>query len=128
VTIYFPERLVLGANVGIGSYTQLNAAGGIEIGNDTLIGPGCAIWSVNHRFQDTDVPIRLQGYDPKRVVIGQDCWIAARAIILPGVQLGAGSVVAAGAVVTESCDPWTILAGVPAKRVGMRSEFSNSKL
>jgi acetyltransferase-like isoleucine patch superfamily enzyme len=64
VIVYFPEKLVLGRDVGISSHTQLNAAGGIEIGDDTLIGPGCAIWSVNHRFRNLDTPVRLQGYKP----------------------------------------------------------------
>jgi galactoside O-acetyltransferase len=120
VTIYFPERLKLGRNVGISPLTQFNAAGGIEIGDDTLIGPGCTLWSVNHRFADSGVPIRLQGYDAQKIVIGRDCWIAARAIVLPGVRIGAGTVVAAGAVVNRSCEPGSILAGVPAKVVGTR--------
>lgn len=120
VTIYFPERLKLGRNVGISSQTQFNAAGGIEIGDDTLIGPGCTLWSVNHRFQDVGVPIRLQGYDAKEIIVEHDCWIAGRAILLPGVRIGAGSVVAAGAVVNRSCEPGSILAGVPAKVIGTR--------
>ena len=120
VTIYHPERLKLGRNVGISPLSQFNAAGGIEIGDDTLIGPGCTLWSVNHRFQDGSVPIRLQGYDAQRIVVGRDCWIAARAIILPGVHIGDGSVVAAGAVVNRTCEPGSILAGVPAKVIGRR--------
>jgi len=120
VTIYFPERLKLGRNVGISPQTQFNAAGGIEIGDDTLIGPGCTFWSVNHRFQDGRVPIRLQGYDAQPIVVGRDCWIAARAIVLPGVHIGDGSIVAAGAVVNRTCEPGSILAGVPAKVIGRR--------
>jgi acetyltransferase-like isoleucine patch superfamily enzyme len=122
VIINFPDRLVLGRNVGISPYSQLNAAGGIEIGDDTLVGPGCMIWSVNHRFGDTAVCIRMQGYDPQPVVIEQDCWIAGKVVILPGLRIGAGSVVAAGAVVTRSCEPRSILAGVPAKCVGSRPD------
>ena len=128
VTIYFPERLDLGRNVGISPLTQLNAAGGIEIGDDTLIGPGCTLWSVNHRFEDLDVPIRLQGYEAKRIVIGSDCWIAARSIVLPGVHIGSGSVIAAGAVVNRSCEPRSILAGVPARVIGKREPARNSDL
>src|SRR5205814_5157841 len=120
-----PERLELGRNVGISPHSQLNAAGGIEIGDDTLIGPGCTLWSVNHRFQDPDVPIRLQGYDARRIVIGNDCWIAARSIVLPGVRIGSGSVVAAGAVVNRSCEPRSILAGVPARVIGTRDGASH---
>ena len=65
------------------------------------------------------VPIRLQGYDAQEIVVGRDCWIAARAIVLPGVHIGDGSVVAAGAVVNRTCEPGSILAGVPAKVIGM---------
>jgi acetyltransferase-like isoleucine patch superfamily enzyme len=122
VIINFPHRLVLGRDVGISPYSQLNAAGGIEIGDGTLIGPGCMIWSVNHRFRDAEVPIRLQGYDPQPIVIERDCWIAGSVVVLPGVRIGAGSVVAAGAVVTRSCEPKSILAGVPAKRLGSRND------
>ena len=93
---------------------------GIDIGDDTLIGPGCTLWSVNHRYRDIGVPIRLQGYDAQGIVVGRDCWIAARAIVLPGVNIGAGSVIGAGALVNRSCEPGSILAGVPAKVVGMR--------
>ena len=122
VTIYFPERLKLGRNVGISPHSQLNAAGGIEIGDDTLIGPGCTLWSVNHRFQDVQLLIRLQGYDAQEIVVGRNCWIAARAIVLPGVRIGDGSVVAAGAVVNRTCEAGSILAGVPAKVIGMRGD------
>jgi acetyltransferase-like isoleucine patch superfamily enzyme len=127
VTIHFPEKLKLGRNVGIGAYSQFNAAGGIEIGDDTLIAPGCTFWSVNHRYQDTEVPIRFQGYDARKIVVGRDCWIAARVIVLPGVHIGAGSVVAAGAVVNRSCEPGSILAGVPAKLVGKRDGSTKSR-
>ncbi len=123
VTIYFPERLKLGRNVGVSPQSQFNAAGGIEIGDDTLIGPGCTFWSVNHRFQDRSVPIRLQGYDAQPILVGRDCWIAARAIVLPGVTIGDGSVVAAGAVVNRTCEPGSILAGVPAKVIGRRESL-----
>jgi acetyltransferase-like isoleucine patch superfamily enzyme len=71
VIIYSPAKLVLGRNVGISPHTQLNAAGGIEIGDDTLIGPGCMIWSVNHRFEDLDAAIRCQGYEPAKITIGR---------------------------------------------------------
>ena len=85
VVIYHPQHLHLGRNVAVTRNTQINAAGGVSVGNDTLIGPGCAIWSANHRYTDPGVPIRLQGYEYKPVVIGCDCWLAAKVIVLPGV-------------------------------------------
>jgi len=122
VIIYFPERLTLGENVGVSCHTQLNAAGGIDIGDDTLIGPGCMIWSVNHRFASLERPIRIQGYEPAAVIIERDCWIAGHVVILPGVRIGEGSIVAAGAVVTTSCGPRSVLVGAPARVVRSRTE------
>ena len=66
------------------------------------------------------MPIQWQGYDAEPIVVGRDCWIAARAIVLPGVRIGDGSVIAAGAVVNRTCEPGSILAGVPAKVIGRR--------
>jgi acetyltransferase-like isoleucine patch superfamily enzyme len=69
------------------------------------------------RHTRPDTPPRL---DAQEIVVGRDCWIAARAIVLPGVHIGDGSVVAAGAVVNRTCEPGSILAGVPAKVIGSR--------
>jgi acetyltransferase-like isoleucine patch superfamily enzyme len=116
--------LVIGSDVGISDGCQLNAAGGIEIGNGVLIGPYVLIWSQNHGFEQKDLPIREQGYRCSKVTIEDDVWIGAGAIILPGVRLSRGTVVAAGAVVTRSTDCYSIVAGVPAKPQGMRRSGS----
>ncbi|MCE2813638.1 MAG: acyltransferase [Planctomycetaceae bacterium] len=120
VTILHPDKCVIGANSGISSGTQINAAGGVQIGKDVLIGPNCIIWSQNHRHKSKSLSIREQGYEYKPVVIDDDVWIAASCVILPGVTLGKGCVIAAGAVVTKSIPSEAIAAGVPAKVVGMR--------
>jgi acetyltransferase-like isoleucine patch superfamily enzyme len=121
VIIYYPERLVIGSDVGLSPCCQLNAGGGIEIGDDVLIGPGSVIWSQNHRFNHSGTKIREQGYEPAKVVIEDDVWIGAGAIILPGVCLAKGTVVAAGAVVTRSTEPYTLVAGIPARKLRRRS-------
>jgi acetyltransferase-like isoleucine patch superfamily enzyme len=115
VVIYYPENLTIGRRAGISCHCQFNAGGGIEIGDDVLIGPGALIWSQNHRYSDHGVPINSQGYDRSAVRIEDDVWIGAGSIILPGVCLGRGTVVAAGSVVTESTVPYTIVAGAPAR-------------
>lgn len=120
VMIYYPENLTIGRNSAITAYCQLNAGGGLVIGNDVLIGPGTYIWSQNHRFQDAGNLIREQGSERVAVTIEDDVWIAARCVILPGVRIATGTVVAAGAVVTRSTEPYTIVAGVPAKMIGLR--------
>lgn len=120
VIVYSPEQLTLGNDVGIAVGCQLNARGGITIGNDVRIGPGTLLWTQNHRFSDAETPISQQGYDRAPIVIEDDVWIAAGCIILPGVTLGRGCVVAAGAVVTKSTEPMSIVAGVPARAIGRR--------
>jgi maltose O-acetyltransferase len=125
VTVYHPNRLRIGAGTGIAAGCQLNAAGGITIGHDVLIGPSTLIWSQNHIFQNRDKPIRLQGAEYGEILIEDDVWIGGRSVILPGVRLAKGTVVAAGAVVTKSTEPYSIVAGVPAKRVGERGSTTN---
>jgi acetyltransferase-like isoleucine patch superfamily enzyme len=88
----------------------------IRIGNDVSIGPEATILTLGHDPQSPD--LADAGGD---VVIGDRVWIAYRAIILPGVTIGEGAVVAAGAVVTKDVAPFTIVAGVPARPVGERN-------
>ena len=121
--IYHPRGLRLHNRVLMGRIF-VNAKGGVEIGDDCLIADGAKIWSVNHRFVDISVPIAQQGYDEQRVIIGSDVWIAANAIILPGVTVGNGAVVGAGAVVTKDVGAFEVVAGVPARLVGRRGSAS----
>ncbi|MFP7753822.1 acyltransferase [Thermodesulfobacteriota bacterium B35] len=116
------EKLILGDNVGINMGCMLNANGGLEIGKNTLLGPGVVIWSQNHIYTRRDIPVAKQGYECKRVIIGEDVWIGARAIILPGVRVGKGAVVGAGAVVTGDVASFSIVAGVPARQIKERPE------
>ena len=91
---------------------------------NVLIGPNCIIWSQNHRYQSLEIEIRSQGYEYRPVSIEDDVWIAASCVILPGVTLGKGSIVAAGAVVTKPLPPGVIAAGVPARVIGRRDGLS----
>jgi acetyltransferase-like isoleucine patch superfamily enzyme len=113
--------LVVGDNVGIGSNSFLGCAGGIEIGDDTIIGNFVSFHSENHRFDRDDLPIRLQGVSRKGVKIGKNCWIGAKATILDGTHLGDGCIVAAGAVLNGKTYPkGAIIGGVPAKVLKLR--------
>ena len=119
-----PENLMLDDNVKINKWCMLNAGGGIEIGRNTLLGPGVIIWSQNHKYMRRDMPVNRQGYTYERVIIEEDVWVAARATILPGVRIGKGAVVGAGAVVTGDVASFAIVAGVPARQVKVRPDSS----
>lgn len=112
----------VGSNLDIGEDCYIQALGGVTIGDNVLIGPGVKIWSVNHIYKDKEKLIREQGLTKKSVVIGNDVWIAANAFILPGVKLPDGIVVAAGSVVVaDHFQPYSILAGNPAKTINFRN-------
>jgi maltose O-acetyltransferase len=93
----------------------------ISIGDDNMFGPGVYVTDANHQFRSglrlSEAPMEA---DP--VQIGNDCWIGARAIILAGVQVGDRAVVGAGSVVTRNVEASTVVAGVPAVRIGMRGD------
>lgn len=107
----------LGANVYVGPNAVLFGAGGIEIGDGGLISPGVVITSHQHTFADKSTEIRSQPVEFARVVIEPNVWIGANATVLPGVRIGTGSVVGAGAVVTRDVAPETLVVGVPARPV-----------
>lgn len=114
------EKLEIGDDVGIAANAFISVRGNVKIGSSTIFGPGVKIFSENHIFEDKSTPIYLQGASRKGVEIGEDCWIGANAVILDGVKIGKGVVVAAGAVVNKDVDDYSIVGGVPAKVIGTR--------
>jgi acetyltransferase-like isoleucine patch superfamily enzyme len=111
----------IGNNVGIGSMSFLGAAGGIRIGDDTIIGNFVSFHAENHNYHALDQPIHRQGVNWQGIEVGRDCWIGAKVTILDGARVGDQSVVAAGAIVRAGTyPPRSILAGVPARVVGLR--------
>ncbi|MBS1505293.1 MAG: acyltransferase [Bacteroidetes bacterium] len=111
----------IGNNSAVGAQSFLGGQGGINIGNDVIMGPQVKIFSENHNYAQLDVIIRKQGESRKGVTIGDNCWIGAGVTILDGVVIEAGCVIAAGAVVTKSVPANSIVAGVPAKIIQTRS-------
>ena len=101
----------IGKRVFINAGCQFQDQGGITIGDDVLVGPQTIIATLNH---DPD-PDKRGGMFAKPVVIGNKVWLGARVTICPGVRIGEGAIVAAGAVVTKDVPPRTVVAGVPAK-------------
>ena len=114
------EGLTMGDNSNIGPYNYIGCSGKITIGNNVMLAPRVSIYAENHVFDHPEILIRDQGVEKKEVIIEDDCWIAANSILLAGVTIGKGSVVAAGSVVTENVPPYSVVAGVPAKFIKSR--------
>jgi acetyltransferase-like isoleucine patch superfamily enzyme len=85
-----------------------------------MLAPRVSIYAENHVFDNPNITIKAQGVSKKDVVIEDDCWIAANAVILAGVTIGKGSVVAAGSVVNEDVPAFSVVAGVPARVIKSR--------
>lgn len=120
VQIDFPAKLVIGARSSVNRGSVLNCGGGIEIGQDVLIGPNVILYSQNHVYADSVRPISEQGYVLERLTIEDDVWIASNAVVLPGVTVAKGCVIGAGAVVTKSTEPCGVYVGSPARRIRER--------
>ncbi len=114
------EGLVVGDRSNVGPFCYLGASGGIEIGRDVMMGPGVALFAENHVFDRTDIPMRQQGVRRQRIVVEDDCWLASGSVVLAGVRIGRGSIIAAGSVVTKDVPPFSIVAGAPARVVRSR--------
>ena len=114
------EGLVVGDHSNIGPYCYIGCSGHISIGNNVMISPRVSIYAENHVFDQIDTTIKSQGVKKEKVVIEDDCWIASNSILLAGVTIGKGSVVAAGSVVTQDVPPYSVVAGVPARVIKNR--------
>lgn len=117
----FSARVSLGDYSGIGINARIN--GTCTIGDYVMMGTDVTIITRNHRHDRTDVPMMHQGFEEERpVTIGNDVWIGDRVVILPGVQIGDGAIIAAGAVVTRDVPEYTIVGGVPARVIKSRTD------
>lgn len=113
-------EIIVGEHVGIGIRSIIRGSGGVEIGKNSLLADQVELISANHIYKDLHVPIRLQGGELKKIVIGEDVWLGAHVIVLAGVTIGKGSVVGAGAVVTKDIPSYSIAIGVPARVIDKR--------
>jgi acetyltransferase-like isoleucine patch superfamily enzyme len=119
---YYNSRLVIEDGTWIGQLCFFHSAGGIFIGQHVGVGPSVRIITSAHRVDQMDRPILHSDVEfaPVRIEDGSD--IGVGAILLPGVTIGAGAQVAAGAVVTRDVAPYAIVAGVPARLIGNRQD------
>ncbi len=118
VIIESPGGITVGNRVGINARCWISGGGGLEIGDDVLIGPGVTIVTVNHAHDEPSVPIREQGIVEKSVTNKKNIWIGSGVIILPGVTIHENVVIGAGSVVTKSVKRDMIYTGVPSKKYG----------
>ncbi len=115
----FADDISIGDNSGIGINSFVGS--GTKIGNHVMMGPDCLIYTQQHEHSSTEITMDSQGMSPVYpVTIGDDVWLGARAIIMPGVTIGNGVIVGAGAVVTKDVPDYSVVVGVPAKIVKSR--------
>ena len=114
-----PANIHISKGVIIGDNSILDGRNGIRVGEDVVFASEVKIWTEQHDHEDPWFRCETQPHGP--VVIDKHAWIGSHTIILHSVHIGEGAVVAAGAVVTKDVPPFTIVAGIPAKKIGIRN-------
>jgi len=117
------HNIEIGNNVFIGRGTIIDSNFSVRIGNNTFIAPTCFITDTNHNFEFPNLPIREQGGRYEPVDIGEDVWIGTHTVIVAGVSIGNGSIVAANSTVTRDVPHGVIVGGSPARFLKYRPGF-----
>ena len=112
--------LTIGQNSGIGAFSFIGCGGGVSIGQDVIAGQYVSFHSESHNFAAVDSSIRNQGVTRKGIVIGDNCWIGAKATFLDGARVGSGCVIAAGSTVRGIVPDNSVIGGTPAKLIKTR--------
>ncbi len=115
-----PNKLVIRQGAYINRYTMIDVHQQVEIGRNCMIGPLCYITDANHGTAP-GITVNLQSMKAMPVIIEDDVWLGAGVIVLPGVHIGRGAIIGAGAVVTKDVPADAIYVGVPANGIGRRS-------
>lgn len=110
-------QLNIGERVFIGQGTHLSVMQPLTIGNNTIIGANSYLLTNQHRFTSRVISIRDQGYDCAPLTIGEDVWIGANCVIMPGLTIGRGAIIGAGSVVNKSVGEFEIWGGLPARKI-----------
>ena len=120
-SLAYPQNIFLSDNVHVQRHVYLWAGRNskITVGDFTILGPGSFITSDNHGIKKNHLIVEQPGEEDD-VIIGSDVWLGAYSIVLPGVKIGDGAVIAAGSVVTKEVEPFTVVGGVPAKKISER--------
>jgi maltose O-acetyltransferase len=113
-----------GNNIVIGNNCQINELARLDnvvIGNNVMIARESIILGKMHESNDVNVPMNEQGVkDVRQTIIEDDVWLGLRVVVMPGVTISKGTIIAAGAVVTKDTEPFSIYGGVPAKLIKRR--------
>ncbi len=117
------HQIVIEDYTSIGDRCVLDGRGGLTIGNSVNFSTGVWIWTMQHDMNDPGfacvcAPVIIEDY----------AWVSCRTVVLPGTRIGKGAVVAAGAVVTKDVEPYTVVAGIPAKPIGSRSKLLDYRI
>lgn len=120
-TIKYPSELSAGDNLSIGQGCFVVCKGGLHIGSNVMIGAGAKIVTTFHNYSSVDRPMFEQGMGEAPIHISDDVWLGFNAVVLPGVRIGRGAILAAGTVVTKDVPEMAIVGGVPGKVIRIRS-------
>lgn len=112
------EEIYIGSNTHFAPYCVIY--GPLFVGNNCAIAAHVVLACVAHSYADPDTPIVMQPTDKRKIVIEDNVWIGANAVITPGITIGTGSIIGAGAVVTKDVEPYSVMGGTPAKLIRKR--------
>lgn len=113
-------KIKFGIGSFCGEYCIFGSNDSITIGSNVMIAAATTIRDTDHVYSSLDIPMMQQGLSVNKVIIEDDVWIGHGCVILKGITVGQGAIVAAGAVVTKNVNPYTIVGGVPAKVISVR--------
>ncbi len=117
---YYNNKMIIGDGTWIGQQCFFHSAGGLTIGQNVGIGPGVKIVTSSHSLDELDKPILHSSIRFAPVIIEDNCDIGVGGIILPGVHIGQGVQVGAGAVVVSDIEDYAVVVGIPAKVIRIR--------
>ncbi|MFH0863476.1 MAG: acyltransferase [Candidatus Gottesmanbacteria bacterium] len=118
--IHSPYGIEIGDYTSINHHSVIDGRGGLKIGKYVMISNNVCVFTSSHSFQKRDKPMRFQAITQGRIVIEDDAWIGVNAVIMPGVTVGKGAIIAANAVVTNDVESYSIVGGIPAKLIKYR--------
>lgn len=117
-------HITLGNGVEIADYALFQVNDGVDIGDNTFIGPFVVVRDTNHLFQGTDIHWRLTPHITEAITIGNNCFIGANSYIMPGVTIGDGAVISPGSIINRDVGPGEVWGGSPAHKIAHRTDES----